>query len=316
MKFLPIVFMIVVFGFTNLINCQYFFEYAIKLEPFLTSDCSGEQTGVGYVAKLDTCFTIDDQTSFQLRLESDNKVSVGISENVDCDMMDDGEEIVNNQTFTIGSCIPAIQFDSIHQYLQPFYQLVSLVKVDKIIDHLELPTGSIAMMYRVGTCVSIPLLVEYYTNNTKLSNTSEEGVIDTFYCDENNYPVIESCTEAACSAPFSDLEICETIPNFYNNTPSTGEISGEISGGNTGVKTGTSGHFSGNTIGNTPKEILGGKGGNVDDAFITYTSGHSSGNTIGITPDDKELYDRNGGFQDQYSSTSFDEIYYLSTICV
>ncbi|KAN0022898.1 hypothetical protein ACTFIU_005639 [Dictyostelium citrinum] len=315
MKFLQLVF-IVVFGFINLINCQ-LFDYAIKLEPFLTSDCSGEQSGVGYVAKLDTCFTIDDQTSFSFTHQG-NSVSVGISEYVDCDM--NGE--ILDQTFTIGSCIPAIQLDSQHRYLEKFYHLVSLIKVDKDLDHLEIPSGSIVMVYRVGTCISIPLMVEYYTNNTKLASTTE-GVSNTFYCDDNDYPVFQSCSEDGCFGPFQDSEVCENIPNFFNNTSpnipitgASGEVSGEISGGNTGVKTGTSGHFSGNTIGNTPKEILGGKGGNVDDAFITYTSGHSSGNTIGITPNDKELYDRNGGFKDQSSSSFDDELCYLTTICV
>ncbi|KAN0035727.1 hypothetical protein ACTA71_005015 [Dictyostelium dimigraforme] len=312
MKFLATVF-IVILGFINSINCQ-IFDYSIKLEPFYTSDCTGDQSGVGYVAKLDTCFTIDDQTSFNFRLQGNDSVSVGISQFIDCES--DDEKLIG-QTYTIGSCIPAIQLDSIHQYLEPFYHLVSLIKVDKVFNHLEIPTDSIAMVYRVGTCVSIPLLVEYYTNNTKLLYTTS-GETNIYYCNDNNYPVYQSCSDSGCIGPFDDISICGTIPSFYNETtpnpPFTG-FSGETSGGNTGVKTGTSGHFSGNTIGNTPKEIL--DGGKGSDAFITYSSGHSSGNTIGISPDDKELYDRNGGFKDESSSSSYDvDIYYLSTICV
>ncbi|KAK5578032.1 hypothetical protein RB653_002983 [Dictyostelium firmibasis] len=316
MKFLSIIFLVVL-GFMKLVNGQ-LFDYSIKLEPFSTSDCSGEQEGVGFIAKVDTCFTIDYQTSFNFKLQGENSVSVGISQEDQCD---NESEYFHQKNYKIGSCIPAIQLDTTHQYLKKFYQLVSVVKVDKNFDNLKIPSGSIAMVYRDGTCVSIPLLVEYYTNNTKLETFKNSS--NLYYCNDEGYPVYQECTEMGCVGPYYDWKTCETIPKFYNSTtptPVSGSITGEISVDMTGVKTGTGGHFSGDTIGNSPKEIFGGMGGD-GDAFITYTSGQPTvHNTIGITPDDiEELFDSEGGYQDKsFSSSSSDsfgnEIYYLSAI--
>ncbi|KAK5575279.1 hypothetical protein RB653_010536 [Dictyostelium firmibasis] len=214
---ISILLLVVILNFSNAFEKTY-----LNFIPFETSDCSGNPSGIGYGAVIDTCFTFDSSRNwlFNNINRKENTVSYtqyynkgGVSETCQVQSMP-------TETSTIGECVAGktFNFNSFYQPVKSSQEIYYQIEVTD--DSPYIVPDSYVISNKYGGCNdtdSDPITIEYFTNQTQVF-ISIFGASYEFYCLDDT-PMFMTCSIDGnnCSDPQSQTQ-CSQISPFFNTT--------------------------------------------------------------------------------------------------
>ncbi|KYQ89044.1 hypothetical protein DLAC_10268 [Tieghemostelium lacteum] len=186
----------------------------LEMTPYATSDCTGEESGVGFSFQVGACIPIGliafEVKNYKVTVDN-SKSNATIAEYKDDDM-ECTEAIPNSpvSSYEIGGCYNAPSYGDFEWFEFFNYVLVTLVEDPGATPEYGLRSTS----YSENTCGSDPLYYYYYTNQTTyhVNHTNYYS----WYCSYNS-PMIMYCPDGpeTCTSSYNDMP-CTRNLNFIH----------------------------------------------------------------------------------------------------